>query len=406
MVKKVISFTLILVLVFLVYQFFINMAKSNHYITYSINNGELFEIDEKYKKENKDDYYLIRVKNNDNSFVFRLDNTYNKQKNIVEDIKTFEQDGYYCIALDLIGKGHFSYPECIKNNTLYSYGFIKDTIDFGDFIKEIDDKNRDKYSTESIKNTEYGITVNKGYFDENEVLTVYNYKQVALFYPSYSRIFSFSNMDNYKNTYGHLVGKYYVVPKLTSLPTFSSIVKYDVVDGIKKDIDLPIAISKQSYVNGVNDNKIYIFDKSNKRQFEINPYNDEINIVGSIDEDGITYVNGEKTSISVYDLEKNEVLFEEKKDEYPLDYETIYLNDDSAVYMKNGYYYKVYKDFIESPLLLFYEPEAKNIIFKNGIVYYIKNDTIYKYNQYGSVPLAIKSEFSYNYDNIFDIYLK
>ena len=93
MVKRTISFTLIILALFLVYQYLITMMKNKHDITYYINNGEeSFTIDEKYIKENGNDYYLIKVTKDDKKFVYKVENEFNKQKNIVEDLEIFVWD--------------------------------------------------------------------------------------------------------------------------------------------------------------------------------------------------------------------------------------------------------------------------------------------------------------------------
>ena len=165
-------------------------------------------------------------------------------------------------------------------------------------------------------------------------------------------------------------------------------------------------LNKQSYINGVYDNKLYIFDKSDKRQFEFDPYTDEINLVGTVDNEGIVINNGKKESISVYDLEKSEVKFTEDLSIYSkLDYDAIYVDDDYAVYSKEGTYYKVYNDYVDIPIYLFYEPDIHNVKVANGNVYYIKGDLLYKHNSFGSFVVASRNEFIYNYDNIFDVYV-
>ena len=115
MIKKTISFTLIILLMLLVYQFVVNLAKSSHYVTYKIDKGELFNIDEKYNKEKGKDYYLIKVTNNDKNFVWKVENKFNKQKNIVSDIEIFEQDDYYCLGLVFVGDKYYSYSSGVKS---------------------------------------------------------------------------------------------------------------------------------------------------------------------------------------------------------------------------------------------------------------------------------------------------
>ena len=405
MVKKIISFTLIILLLLLVYEFVVNLVKSNHYITYTISKDDvLYNIDEKYIKENGKDYYLIKVSNDDKNFVWKLENDFNKQKNIINDLNIYEQNDYFCIGLVFSNKKNVAYPECIKDGTLMSYSSIKDNVDFGGYIEKITDKNREKYASSSEKRTEANLVVNKDYLDNKEALMIYSYKQITLHYLNYARNFAFSNSDNYKNEYGYLVGKYYVIPRLTSLPTMITMLKYDVVDGIKKEITLPMEISRQSYVNGVYDDKIYIFDKSNKRQFEFDPYTDEVTLVGTTEEDGIIIKDGKKESISVYELDQKEVLFTKDLSLYKdINYDSIYVDDDYAVYVKDGNFYKVYNEYVDVPIYLFTEKDAHNIKVTKENIYYVKNDSIYKYNIYGNFVLASRNEFIYNYDNIFDI---
>ena len=81
MKKKAISFTLVLTLIFFAYQFSVNFLKSEHSVTYYIDSSEHYRIDEDYVKSGGDDYYLIRVSSNDKSYIFDVENTFNKQTN-------------------------------------------------------------------------------------------------------------------------------------------------------------------------------------------------------------------------------------------------------------------------------------------------------------------------------------
>lgn len=406
MLKKTILFSIVIFLFLIIYQYGFNMIKRDHFVTYKIDNGEVFDIEEKYQKTDYSDSYLIKVSKDDTTFLFEVENEFNKQKNIVEGIETIEQDGYYCIGLNLVGMDKYSFPECVKDNVIYSYSAVKNSLNFDSYVSKIVDSNKDRFSKESTKKEDISITINKDYIDKNETLIVYNYKMFYLQYANFSRTFSFSSIDNYKNEFGALVGNYYLIPVLTSLPTFNTYIKYDVIDGIKKEINLPMAVSKQSYINGVKDGKLYLFDQSNKRQFEINPKTDEVKLIGTIDEEGITYVDGEKQSISVYELEKTNVLFQDKVSDYSsIEYDNIYVSDGFAIYQKNGNFYKVYKDYLDNPVLLFHEDDAKSVIVKGKNVYYIKGDSIYKNNIFGNFVMITKNEFAYNTDNIYDVFI-
>ena len=55
---------------------------------------------------------------------------------------------------------------------------------------------------------------------------------------------------------------------------------------------------------------------------------------------------------------------------------------------------------------LFVEDDAKEIKVKNNSIYYVKDDSIYRYNKYGKVKLITRNELKYNYENVFDVYIK
>lgn len=406
MLRKSISFSLILLLLYLIYQFLINSVKYTHFITYTISNDESFNIEESYSKDNGD-YYLLKISNDDKSFVFEVDNYFNKQKNIVSDIKTFEDNGYYCIGVVYLNNKYYSYPMCTKNNVLYSYNSIKDEVDFGDYLKNIKNEESEKYSKESIRVEEADIILNKDFFDEKEVLTIYGYKQVSVHYKNFNRMLSFSTVDNYKNDYGVLADEYYVIPKLTLLASYKSLYIYDLNSGEKEEALFPREVSKNSYVNGSHNGKLYIFDRSELRQYEVDLDNHSIVEIGNTDKDGFAYINGEEKTISVYELNANTILFSENADDYnSIDYDDIYIDDNYIIYRIDNSFYKAYKKYLDNPIFLFEEEDMKNIIVKYGNIYYIKDDSIYKYNEYGSHVMATREEFKYNYDNIFDVFYK
>lgn len=406
MIKKVISFTMIFLIMLLVYQFFVNKVKSSHFIKYSIEKENSFSVEEKYIKNSKEDYYLFKISDkNNNVFLFDVDNNFNKQKEVIEDVYEIEQNGYYCVAPIYLNNKYYTYPLCVKDNILYSYSSVKDIVDFSEYMKKIKDDNREKYFKESSKVEEEGIILNKDYFDDNEALLIYNYKLVSIHFSTFNRTLSFSNVGNYKNTYGTMVGKYYMIPKLSNLAYFDVYYKYDVEMGVNEEISLPKSISKQSYLNGVYNDKLYIFDKSNLVQYEIDPKNNSVKEIGNEKEEGFAFRNGKEEKISVYDLNKENIIFSRDLSVYSkISYDNIYVDNKYAIYEKDGNYYKVYNEYVDNPIFLFKDENINYAEFRYGNLYYVKDNSIYKYNEYGSYIMAINNEFKFNYDNIFDVY--
>lgn len=409
MLRRAISFTLILLLLFLVYQFLINYVKSEHFVTYNLNLDHEYVVDEDYVKSDGYEYYILKVTTEDNEvFLFDVENKFNKQEKIVSDVLEYNDENVHCLTLLFKDNKTYSEPICRKDNELYSYHAIKETVDLSNYIKKIKNFDLDKYSKDSEKTSLDEITYNKEYLQDDEVIIMYGYKSVRFIWNKYDRNFTFSQIDTYKNTLGRVVDHYYVIPRYTSSATFSTFVVYEIIDGFKKEISVPYSISKQSYVNGVYDNKLYIFDKSNLTQYEIDPSKEVVNIVGDEQKEGFAYINGKETKVSVYDMNSKDVIFSDGKDKNfkNIDYDIIDLQSYYAIYGKDNSFYKVYEKYPEYSINLFTDKNAKEIKVRRDNIYYLKDDSIYRYNKYGNVLIATSSELKYNYENAFDIYLK
>ena len=110
----------------------------------------------------------------------------------------------------------------------------------------------------------------------------------------------------------------------------------------------------------------------------------------------------------MYDLNKENVIFTYDESDYEsFNCDNLYTNNNRyAICRKGNDFYKIYKDFEESYIYLFSEENVKDLKLVNNYIYYMKNDTIYRYNDYGNLPIITSNEFNYNYKNVFDIYFK
>ena len=407
MLKKVISISFFFFFFILGFQLFIIYLKTEHEINYMIeNNYGLFYINESYEKINEKDYYFFDINFNDVNYLFQSDNYFNKQKEVIKDIEVFNSDNISCIALVYIDDEKSSSPLCSQDGVLSSYYKFKDIDGFGDFLKSIPNF-WSNISFDDEKNEISDVYINSGYIYDDEVFLIYNYKNIIKFDKDFEELLPFSVYDNYKNTIGILVDKYYLIPKMNSNPEYNVYLIFDVENGVIKDIEFSNPISKQLYVNGVYDNKLYLFDKSNLVQYSINPSNGEYLIVGDKNSKGINYQNGVLSEISVYDLSDNVIKFSDDISQYSsIDYDLIFSFESYAIYQKNGKFYKVYKDYLSSPIYLFENSNAKEVKVKSNRIYFIEDNCLYRYDDYGLFNLIKREEFKYNYENIYDVYIK
>lgn len=400
MIKKVLTYIFIILIVALGIQFVVNFLKTEHDIDYILSvDGENANINEIYRKSGDIDYYFLNIEYKGNKYFFEIDNYFNKQKEIIQNITISKFDDYLCMSLEYIDDLN-SMPLCSKDGNLYSYISLNSKYDFSSIIKDYQFKDTSEISSYS------DLTINKDFLYDNENLLIYNYKEIIKIKNNDINQLTFSTYDDYKNTYGTLVGEYYVIPKNNNTPEYSAYMTYNLTNDVIKSLELPEKMSRQIYINGVYDNKLYVFDKSNLRQYEIDPSNNEITIVGTKDKSGILYKDGALTTVSVQELNSDVITFSEDISAYSnIDYDEIYVLDKYAIYLKGNNFYKVYKDQIDNPILLFSESNFKEVKVREGKIYYIKNDSLYRYDDYGILQLVKREEFKYNSQNIFDVYI-
>ena len=412
MLKKSLSFSLILVIFFIAYQYGVNFLKKSHSISYSVGKKEIFKIDEDYIKNENSDYYLIRVTDKDKKeFIFDVSNIFNKQKQIVEDVSTYEDNGWYCVSLIFSNKRLSSVPLCEKGGTVFSYNYVKNSLNLEAFVSKLPNFEYNKEYVNESETSDSGnstILINRGYLDDNEIVVLYNYKNLKVLSNETGIDITFSNEDNYKNTLGRRVGNYYIIPKYSSSASLKEYIKFDYDTSIKTIVSFQTSISKQStFVNGVYNDKLYVFDKSTLTQYEINPETETVMITGNKDMDAFAVIDGKETTVSVYEMNEKNLIFTFDKGVYKdIKHDSMKIYDSFAIYTLNGNVYKVYSKYISNPILLLNEPEAKEIKANNDSVFYIKDDTLFKCNRFGIFIIAKSNEFRYNYENVYDVYSK
>ena len=294
---------LLLVALQLVYSFF----KTDHSITYSIRKGDIiFNIQEDFHDGN---YYL---KISDENHVYHYENRtdFNKQEEILDDIMVSDIDGYRCIypiyqqvAFDK--GGSYNNISCSKDGVTYMGETLANIISLESFQEEIRSQNEFVYAGWGVEESKETTILQGRYYrdyllpDFNIVVWDYrNLINLSVDYQSYAEV---SDQDIYENEYGTLVGQYYVMPIPEDGATYK---QYKVVDLLSNSVstyNFSNPISTDSYVNGVVEDKLYLFDRSNLVQYEINPQDGTV--VNTLEGENVRYFDGENWfTKNVYDL--------------------------------------------------------------------------------------------------------
>lgn len=403
--KKILNFVIILGILLLVFQFGINLFKTNHKADYDINiDSKSANIHEEYLKDKKSDYYFFEVAYGDNKFVFDVDNIFNKQKKVISDIKTYKKGDLVCISPVYI-KDTESDIYCDINGVQYDYSNIKDNYNLDEFTATLNKFDNNKYVSSNKNSSISSMDVYKENMSDDENIIVYKYKNlVKLTKPGSSRI-QFSNYDVYHNDLGVLVDKYYVMPKYENKPEYTGFLIIDILDDDTSTMYFDDSISTNIYINGIVENKLYIFDKSNMVQYEIDPKKKSYRVTGN-GSTGAQYYDGEWSTKNIYEFTKTEIKFNNKisiKDNY------VNIYDGNKYYFysnSNNEYYKVYKKDPDKKVFLFKNSNAKEVKVVNDNLYFIEGNNLYKYDNYSVKLILTNKEFQYNYNNIYSVYFK
>ncbi len=402
--KKSITYLAVFLIILVIYELCFNYLKSGHEINYILKNDDTeYNITETYSRDYRKDVYIIKVTNDDFSYVFSVRNDYNKRKNIVKKVNEYIKDDTKCLNLELVDT-KYSETICRSEDNLYSYNYLKDKLQ----IEELD-YYLEKYPEEPEKMTYDVLTINPLVFEKNEYFIFHLPKEMVFFHPSanVTETFKFATNDNYKNTYGHLVGKYYVIPRIINKPEFYDYLVYDIEKNKLDNITLGTPISVNSYYNGDYNNELYITDRSNLRQYKLNPGTKKVELVATVEEKAYIFNKEKEERVSIYNLIDNYVYFSEDSKAYSkLSYDAIYEQDDYAYFVKDGTFYKVYKMYPDIAITLFSATEPRNIRVVNDTIYFIEDNKVRKYNNKGTNLIMTFNELSSNYENSFDIYVK
>ena len=403
--KNAIKYIVVFIILLFIYQILFNMLKSEHSLSYVVmDKNKSYLVNENYIRNQDYELYYIDIADEDNHYIFTVNNKFNKVKNIVKSVKLFNNNNIGCMVIQLIND-EYSEPMCIKNNVLNSYLNVKSELGM--------EKELEKYESTFNEKTDkiigkYKINANIKNLEKDETLIVYNLKNLVIFKDDKVESVVFGTKDYYQNNYGILIGKYYVIPSILEKPDINSFIVHDVDKRITDNIKIETPISKSMYYNGVYNNELYITDKSNNKQYKLNPAKKTFDLVADEETEALVIKKGEEERVPILNITEKEVHFTEAKNTTykNIKYDKLYPNEIFAYYQKDGKFYKVYERFQDYPIFLFEAPNAKNVVVKKENIYFIEGTKLYKYNKYGLNVVIDNEEFEFNYKNRFDVYYK
>ncbi len=357
-----IIFILIIALILSVLKLIKNKSYSIEY------NIDSFGISENYDAKEKLYYYEITYDGVDYNFIY--ESKHLKGKKMLTDIEVLKDEDYTCLVVndDQIKTS----PLCSNNNTLIDANLVSSSL-------------KEKLN---LQETTPNETTYRNYklYNNEENLLLWSYKGFNYLANSDISFIELFNKDIYDIPHATKINNYIFIPNYEQPYNFNEayIINLDEQEVEKWSLDYEISFD--SYILGTHDKSIYLVDNKNKIEYELVPYKQKMRIVGTSRKQGIIYKNGKEEKISLTKLTTSEQSFT-----YKTNYHYI-LKDN-----------KLYLSYLDSKhQILITNNDVSSIIYTNkDTVYYLVNDTLYKYTlSNGEQKIITYSEWSRNYQNL------
>lgn len=329
-----------------------------------------YDISENYDKDKK--LYYFEVTKDDITYPFIYESEYQKERKIIKDIKEYKEEDYTCLRID--GSLVKSYPLCSYKEQIIDYHLVPDTI-------------KEKIS-EYIK-TPSSIEKQEGHYEiyntEDELL-IWSYKGFNYIKNGKSKMINIFKDDIYEIPLATKINNYLFVPDYEQKYSFDKAYIIDLETLKVEKWKLKYEISFDSYILGTNDRSIYLIDKKNKLEYELVPEKQKMRIIAKQSSQGTLYKNG-----SIYKESMSKLVTKEYSFTYLRPYNYTLINK------------KIYLNYLDSTTKIkISNQDITDIVYiSNDNVYYLIEDTLYRYNlKYGETKIIKYSEWNINYKNL------
>ena len=333
-----------------------------------------YNIKEEYNKNDK--VYLVTINTLDGKYSFIIDRPYSKSRKLVENIKELKVNDEVCLTFTF--KASNVLPACYRGKELVSYALTSDKMK-SKMKKYYELDNKIKPVHKEYEN------ININYLN-NKKIFVWNYHGFYYLNNNKNKTIDLFKRDIYKPMLIGYVDNHMIMPDYNNLYEYTNFKVMNVDNLSTKDFEISEGISDDSYILGVNDKSIFIYDSKYKREFEIVPFKLKYRIV-----DPFIYNKGEKQykSDTYLTINKNTSFI----------YDTLY---DYRIIDNKLYRYNKYNPDKE----LISDLDVKFIVKKTDKeVYYISGDTVYLFNENrGNIKLFTYFELDFNYENLIYIF--
>jgi len=372
--------------------FILKTFEKQHKVKYKIKN---YNIDESFYMNNKKHNYDFFISNKNKKYSYTLTENINKRKKIIKDIKDYKSNNISCIIP--IYKKSIDYNiYCLEDNKQVSNYYLKDNKDFNKILNKVKKYNI-KISSPSNNFVKYKkIKVFQKNIMKDYTYLVWDYKGIYIIKNNELKYQKFISYDLYDNIMSIVTNRYYVLFENSDVMGIDKIHYYDLKKDKYKVFKLKKKISKNSYINGVINDLIYVTDKDKKIEYTINIKRKKIEVVGK-DEEFIQYSNGKKNLLNKSDFfMKKQIFNNELVNNKIKEMNNEYSKNDNIIYKRINN---------KNKILLFELSNIKKWYIYDSNILLIKEDELYIYNSDTGLKKILEyNELKYNEENLVQLW--
>ena len=363
--RRRLALLLIIILIIALVLFFL-FRRKDYTVTYSVND---YEITESYHKE--EDYYSFIIKKGETERFAIVYNQHFSSKKNIDQITEYQTETESCITISS-NKVRIE-PLCTKEETQISYHLVSDEMKekLGVTSETKEDTILTTYNNINVyhyRNHNYYIWNYRGFYHINENTT----EKIQLF-----------DKDIYNPTLITQVNDTLVIPDYNADYYFDKVILLDMNTGRTTTWTLETSIYFDSAVLGVYQGDLYIIDKHEKTEWQLNIAKQKQERVGTEQKGGKIY-DHEWTNVTM-----NRLLYQENtfKGTTILEYN---IKEDGLYAIFDNHQMKIRES-----------APSKILSNTDNTVYYLVNDNVYSYNKEEGEKLLLNYfEWNFNSENV------
>ena len=400
--KKIIF---VIIVVFIVLSI-TNYLKKEHTVKYKISN---YDVKEHFYLS-KGHYYDMIITNKKKKYIYTINEDLGKDKKIITDIKEYKSNDLTCIV-PVYKENITNNFYCLLNKQQVSANYLYDTnnSDFKKIYKKAKKHNIKLSQNNKSKKNYKNLVVYQKNISKDHFYFIWNYKGIYVVSKDEIKYKKFIDYDIYDNVMDCVVDDYYVLFDNSSVNGIEDVYYYDINKDKLDKFELKTKLTKNSYINGVVDNSIYVTDRKQKKEYAVKIKDKTITEVDNDQTKYLVYDNNTKKELTKSDYFMKDFFFDNnliidkkitKSKELKKEYNYYYFIEDS----------KLYKALDTNKTHRILLAELDNItdwLVRDREVLLLRDDTIYVYiDGKGLRKILTTNELKYNYKNIYDLWKK